>query len=55
MNYELWEDAIKLFDDYSSIVSDAKYKTIHGKGHPSDLAHVAKVFDRTQLKILFSK
>ena len=24
---------IKLFKDYSSIVSEAKYKSIHGEGH----------------------
>ena len=27
---ELWEALIKLINDYSSIVSEAKYETIHG-------------------------
>ena len=40
---------------YSSIVSEAKYKTIHGKAIPSVLAGVAKVFDHSNLKILSSK
>ena len=29
--YESWEAVIKLFNDYSSIVPEAKYKWIHGK------------------------
>ena len=33
----------KLFNDYSSIISEAKYKAIRGKGIPSMLAHVGKV------------
>ena len=37
----------KLLNDYSAIASEAKYKTIHGKGRPSDLA--------TRLKILTTK
>ena len=41
--YEWWEAAIKLFNDYFSIVSKAKYKTIHEKEIPGMLAHVAKV------------
>ena len=30
--YESREDVIKLFNDYSSIISEAKYKSIHGDG-----------------------
>ena len=29
---ESWKADIKLFNDYSSIVSEAKYKAINGKG-----------------------
>ena len=36
----------ELFNDYSSIISEAKYKIIRGKGIPSMLAHVAKVSNR---------
>ena len=50
----------KLFNDYSSIISEAKYKTIRGKGIPSMLAHVGKVSNRkisedSNLKILCPK
>ena len=38
---------IKLFNDLSTIASEANYKKIHGKGIPSDLA--------THLKILTPK
>ena len=30
--YKSREKVIKLFDDYSSIISEAKYKTNHGEG-----------------------
>ena len=56
--YESREAVIKLFNDYSSIVSETKHKTIHGKGIPSmsaRVAHVAKVSDHSNLKILSSK
>ena len=33
MLYESREAVIKLFTDYISIVSEAKYKSIHGEGH----------------------
>ena len=33
--YKSQEVVLKLFNDYFSIVSEAKYKTIHGKGIPS--------------------
>ena len=36
--YEEQESAVKLFNDYYTIEPEAKYKTIHGKGRPSDLA-----------------
>ena len=50
----------KLFNDYSSIISEAKYKIIRGKIIPSMLAHVAKVSNRqisedSNLKILSPK
>ena len=32
MFYESREAVIKLFNDYSTIVSEAKYKSIHGEG-----------------------
>ena len=38
---------IKLFNDLSTIASEANYETIHGKGIPSDLA--------THLRILTPK
>ena len=39
--YESWKFVIKLFNDYSSIISEAKYKIVHGKEIPSMLACVA--------------
>ena len=48
----------KLFNDYSLIASETKYKTIHGKGIPSMLARVvcvATVSDHSNLKILSPK
>ena len=39
------EAVIKLFNDYSWIASETKYRTIYGKGIPSMLAHEAKVSD----------
>ena len=53
--YESQEKIIKLFNDYSQIVSEAKYKTIYQEECSSDLAPVAKVFDHTQLKIITLK
>ena len=56
--YELREAVIKLFNDYSSVVSEAKNKTIYGKGTPSILtriAPVAKVSHHSNLKILSPK
>ena len=41
--YESRDAVIKLFNDYSSIASKAKYKTIHGKGIRSMLTHVSRV------------
>ena len=60
MLYQLREAVIKLFNDYSSIITDDKYKTIHGKGIPSMLAHVAKVCngkvsDHSNINILSPK
>ena len=50
----------KLFNDYSSIISEAKYKAIRGKGIPSMLAHVGKVSNHkisedSNLKVLSRK
>ena len=55
--YESREAVIKLFNDYSSIASKAKYNTIHGKGISSIPARIAcsKVSDHLNLKILTSK
>ena len=39
---ESGETIIKLFNDYSSIEFEAKYKTIHGKGIPNMSAHIAR-------------
>ena len=53
--YKSRKAVIKLFNGYSSIVSETKYKTTHGKGIPSMLAGVAsvsKVSDHSNLKIL---
>ena len=54
------EPVIKLFNDYSSIASEAKYKTIHGKRIPSMSAslardRVAKVSNHSNPKILSPK
>ena len=32
MFYKVWNKVIKLFDDCSASISQAKYKTIHGEG-----------------------
>ena len=56
--FESWEAVIKLFNGYSLIIFEANYKTIHGKGVPSMLAHlacIAKVSDHSNLKILSPK
>ena len=53
--YKSREAVIKLFNGYSSIVSETKYKTTRGKGIPSMLAGVAsvsKASDHSNLKIL---
>ena len=58
--YESQEAVIRLFNDYSSFVSEVKYKTIHGKGLPSMSTRVARgwvaeVLDHANLKILSHK
>ena len=53
--YKSQEAVIKSFNDYSSIVSEARYKTIHGKGIPSMLACVARVCDHSNFKMLSPK
>ena len=56
--YESPEAFIKLFNDYFSIASEAKYKKIHGTGIPIMLANVAcvtKVSNHSNLKILRAK
>ena len=56
--YESWEAVIKLLNDYSLVVSEAKYETNHGKEILSMLAriaHVGKLFDYSNLQILSPK
>ena len=53
--YESQQAVIKLFNDYSSTVFEAKYKTVHGKRIPSIWKHVAKVSDDSNVKILSLK
>ena len=58
--YESQEAVIKLFNDYSSIASKAKYNKIHGKWIPSISARVAcgriaKAFDYSNLEMLSPK
>ena len=61
--YESQEKVVNLFNDYSNISSEAKYRTIYEEGHPLDLAyiaHIAKVsdcnfFNHKQLKMLTLK
>ena len=60
--YKAWEVVIKISNDYSSIVYEAKYKAVHEKrlsstftSHPLDLASLAKVSGRSHLKILSPK
>ena len=56
--YESQKTFIKLFNDYSSIVSNCKFKAIFGKGIPSmstRVACVGKVSDHSNLKILSPK
>ena len=56
--YESWEAVIKLLNDYSLVVSEAKYETNHGKEILSMLAriaHVGKLFDYWNLQILSPK
>ena len=60
MLYEWREAVFKIFNDHSSVVSEAKYKTIHGKEIPSmsvRLAHgcLAEVSDHSNLKVLSPK
>ena len=58
-NIELLQESqeafIKLFNDYSSIVSETKYNLIHRKGIPSMSAYVAKISDHSNPKILSLK
>ena len=56
--YEWQQVVIKSFNNYSSIVSEAYYKTIHGKRIPSMLvcvAWVASFSDHSNLTILSPK
>ena len=59
MLYEIREAVIKLFNDYFSIVAEAKYKAIHKKGDPSDSALLLKILTSKQmlqrLQIAFTK
>ena len=56
LSFKPREAIIKLFSDYSLILSEAKYKALHGKGIPSMSARVArgrvaKVSDHSNLKM----
>ena len=42
--YRAQEKIIKVFDDYRSMISGAKYNTISEKAHPADLALPNKSF-----------
>ena len=65
MLYESREAVIRLFNDYSPILSEIKYKNIHGKVIPSMLARIPssrvpkvsnlKDSDHSNLSILSSK
>ena len=60
MFYESREAVFYLSNDYSSIISEDKYKRIHGIGIPSMLGRIAKVSncnfsDHSNLKILSPK
>ena len=43
------EATINLFNDYSSIVSQVKYKVINGKGRVSDLDSPLKILTPRQM------
>ena len=47
--YEARQAAIKLFNDYSSIASEAKSKVKYGEGRPSDLAMRLKILSTKQM------
>ena len=57
MIYKSQKAVIKLFNDYSSIAPEAKYKTIQGKGISSISTRIGcgKVSDHSNLKILSPK
>ena len=53
MLWETQEAVIKFFNNYSTIASEAKYKTIHGKGRPSDSTlHLKILIPKQMLKRL---
>ena len=45
MFYDAQNSVIKLFVDYSTITSEAKFKTIHGKVGPLDIATCTNASD----------
>ena len=48
--YKARSNIIKIFDDYSSIISEATfYASFYGKGHPSDLALGLKILTLKQM------
>ena len=47
--YESRQKAIKLFNDYSKIVSNAKYKSTYEEGLPLDLAAELKIITPGQM------
>ena len=49
---------IKFYNVYYSFATEAKYRTTHGKRRPgmsARVAYIAKVSDRSHLKILIPK
>ena len=53
--YKSEQQKESLFNDYSSIVSEAKYKTIHGKGIPIMSTQLCKVSGYSNAKIFSPK
>ena len=47
--YESRQTIIKLFNDYASIATEAKYKTTLAKGYPSDLLKILKILTSKQM------
>ena len=50
MFYQSRQAVIKLFNDYSSLASEAKYKLKNGEGHLSELAMRLKICPKQMLQ-----